>query len=61
MKFIIVRKWWLRKQYHFRIVAANGKILCSSQNYYNIGDVRDAIYLIKQQASKAEVKDQFEE
>jgi len=56
LKFKIIKRWWMLKKYHFRIVAANGKILASSQKYYNLCDVRDAINLIKTNSANAPVE-----
>jgi uncharacterized protein YegP (UPF0339 family) len=53
VKFEIVKKGWLQKKYHFRFVAANGKIICSSAKYYNLKDCNDAIELVKEKAKTA--------
>lgn len=55
LKFEIVKRWWMLKPYHFRIIAQNGRILASSQKYYNLSDVRDAIDLIKTDSYNAPV------
>jgi len=42
MKIEIIRTKLLRQKYHFRIVASNGRVLASSEKYYNLQDCIDA-------------------
>jgi len=42
MKIFIVKKGWLKQKYHFVIKANNGKIIASSEKYYNHKDCYDA-------------------
>ena len=53
--FEIHKKWWKRQKWHFRIVAANKKILASSEGYFNKADCESAINLIKKQAQTAPI------
>jgi uncharacterized protein YegP (UPF0339 family) len=53
MKIVIIKKWWLKQKYHFRIVARNGKILASSEGYYNQDDCVDAAESIQKEIPNA--------
>lgn len=55
MKIVIVKNKWRRQKYHFRIVAANSKILCTSETYHNLGDVLIAVDSIKLNIRDAEI------
>lgn len=45
------------KQFYFRIVAGNGKILCDSEEYKSKQSAKRAIAVIKADAVSAEVRD----
>ena len=51
MKIVIVTKGWLRQKYHFCIVASNGRILATSENYYNKTDCISAAESIQREVS----------
>jgi len=53
--FEIHKKWWKRQKWHFRIVAANRKILASSEGYSNRVDCADAVRMIKEQSQTAPI------
>jgi len=55
MKIVIIKKWWLKQKYHFRIVAGNGKILASSEGYYNLDDCVDAAESIQKEIHNAKI------
>lgn len=55
MKIVIIKKWWFGQSWSFQIVAANNKILCSSEKYYNEVDVVNAIALIKNQIRNSKI------
>jgi uncharacterized protein YegP (UPF0339 family) len=45
-------------QYFFRIVAGNGRTLCHSENYVNMGDCLRAIGIIKGEGGGAPIDDE---
>lgn len=53
--FEIHKKWWKIQKWHFRIVAANNKVLASSEGYFNKADCESAIKLIKSQTYAAPI------
>ena len=55
MKIVIIKKWWLKQKYHFRIIAKNGKILASSEGYYNQDDCVDAAESIQKEITNAKI------
>jgi uncharacterized protein len=51
-------QWWRKgKDYHFRLVAANGEIVTPSQGYSRKKDMMSTIDLIKRAAALAEVRE----
>lgn len=46
-------------QYFFRVVASNGKKLCSSESYHNLNDCENAIEIIRNNAKYAVVQKVF--
>lgn len=61
MKIVIIKKGWLRQKYHFCIVSSNGRILCTSENYYNLADVRSAIESIRFEVPNAQIVIDFKQ
>lgn len=55
MKFVIKRS--SNSQFYFDAKADNGQILCHSETYYAKQSARDAIDIIKREASYAAVED----
>jgi uncharacterized protein YegP (UPF0339 family) len=43
------------QQYYWRIVASNGRILATSETYYNKGDAVSAAQSVKNQAASARI------
>jgi uncharacterized protein YegP (UPF0339 family) len=59
MTIEIIKKKWLKQKFHFRIVARNGRVLCTSENYNNLGDVLSAIDSIKYEIPNAQLKSKW--
>lgn len=57
MKIEIVKKGWLKQKFHFRIKAKNGKILASSEGYYNRQDLADTLITLMRELPNAEIVD----
>ena len=55
MKFEIYRSGIIFREWRFRIVARNGRILASSEGYKNFGDAENAVWLIKHECASAPV------
>jgi hypothetical protein len=55
MKFVIKKS--ANSQYYFDAKANNGEILCSSETYWQKQSAKDAIDVIKSEASYATVED----
>lgn len=47
MYILIKKSGWLRQKYHFVVVAINGKVLCCSENYYNLQDCQSAAMSVR--------------
>lgn len=59
MKIVIIRKNFFRQKWSFQLVAHNGRILASSEKYYNRVDLVNAIDLIKREIGEAEVVNKY--
>lgn len=55
MKFEIRRNGFFKQKWSFRIIAKNGKILASSEKYYNRIDMVHAIEIIQNGAKDCEI------
>lgn len=59
MKIVIIRKSFFRQKWSFQLVANNGRILCSSEKYYNRADLVNAIDLIQRLVGTAPVINKY--
>jgi uncharacterized protein YegP (UPF0339 family) len=46
-----------RRQWHFRVVGANGEIVAQSEGYFNRADMMSTLRLLRSQLPKAEIVD----
>ena len=53
MKIVIVKKGWLKKKYHFQIIAKNGEMIASGRPYFNRKDCEDTVALLKAEVKTA--------
>ncbi len=47
MKFFVKKRRFRKQKYYFKIVSDNGRILCSSEGYYNSKDILSTIDSMK--------------
>jgi len=59
MKIVIEYKGWFRQKWSFKIVARNGRTLCSSEKYHNRGDLVTAIDSIQRQIGTAAIINKY--
>lgn len=57
MKFEIYRSGIIFREWRFRVISSNGRILASSEGYKNHADAEDAVWSIKHTAGSAPVID----
>lgn len=60
MKIVIKKTGWLKEKYHFNVVSKNGKVVATSEKYYNLIDCNDTIKLIQSQIPTAVIMMEWE-
>ena len=55
MKFEIYRSGLIFREWRFRIVAGNGRILAASEGYKNKADAEKAVWIIKHDSASARI------
>jgi len=55
MKIEEIRTGWFKQKWSFRIKASNGKVIATSEKYYNYKDMKDTICLLQKDLPTAEL------